>query len=158
MARHNNNAHQQSTSGPWYGVPRTISGLAYKGLPQNVVSRRRSSKTLDKPKSAIYKKMKNNCQLKDNWGILKNCQYLGRFVFIQQNVFQFQVAMANVVLDKENDTKSNYVKRTERLKKNKKDIGLWLHLVAVIDGGSDLAEDSSGLRLVEYFALTEVVV
>lgn len=45
--------HQQSTSGPWYGVPRTISGLAYSGLPQNVVNKRRSSKTLDSPKSAI---------------------------------------------------------------------------------------------------------
>ena len=29
--------YQQSTSGPWYGQPRTISGEAYSGLPQNVL-------------------------------------------------------------------------------------------------------------------------
>ena len=33
-----------------------------------------------------------------------------------------------------------------------------MYLVAVIHGGSDLAEDPSGLRLVEDFALAQVVV
>ena len=51
---YNTYTHQQSTSGPWYGVPFTISGEAYRGLPQNVLSNLCSLKTLDSPKSAIW--------------------------------------------------------------------------------------------------------
>lgn len=50
--------YQQSTSGPEYGIPFTISGDAYKGLPQKVLSRRLLSNTFDRPKSAICQSKK----------------------------------------------------------------------------------------------------
>ena len=46
-------SYQQSTSGPAYGLPLTISGDAYRGLPQNVFSKFFPSYTFDNPKSAI---------------------------------------------------------------------------------------------------------
>lgn len=55
---------QLFTSGPLYGVPFTISGDAYKGLPQKVFILRLSSNIFDNPKSAICKYNKDISKIK----------------------------------------------------------------------------------------------